>query len=529
MTSEGQGRGPIAWMAGNPVAANIFLVILIVGGFISTLTIKQEVFPEFSLDMISVSVIYPGANPEEIEQGILFAVEEAVRGIDGVKRVISVAREGIGSVTVELLLGADGDNVLNDIKSAVDQIQSFPLNAERPTVRLLAIRSEVLTAVIYGDTSEHVLRNIAEQVRDDLLLSKDITLVELGGIRPREISVEISQATLKSYGFTLTDVASRIASSSIETPAGDIKTTSGELALRTSDRLDKAIEFEDVIVASNQAGVNVRLGDIATVTDTFAETSERARYNGKNAVLVKVFRTGDQTPIEISDTVHAYVKDFAEKLPAGISIDTWNDMSEYYRGRMSLLLRNACIGLVLVFFVLGLFLEARLAFWVTMGIPASFFGSFLLLPSLDISINMLSLFAFIVTLGMVVDDAIVVGENIYDYRKQGLSHIDAAVVGAKQISVPIFFAIFTSITAFLPMYFVPGIMGKFFRVIPAIVVAVLVISLFESIFILPSHLAHTKGTHATRGFRFAAHQKQQEFMRRFSEGLSGYTYLLDMD
>ncbi len=488
---DARKRGPLAWMASNSVAANLIMGLLLVGGLVfGASKVKQEVFPEFSLDMVTVRVAYPGASPAEVEQGIVEAVEEAVRGLDGVKRVTSTASEGLGSTTIELLDGVDASRVTADIKNAVDRITSFPLDAEEPLVSLLVARRQVISLVLYGDLDNHALKEVGEEARDALLARKEITQVDVSGLPPVEIDVEIPQETLRRYGLTLDGVAGAIRAASLELPGGGVKTPGGEVLVRTTERADWGEEFAELPIRAATTGTRIRVGDLGVVKDGFAETDEQALFNGQPAVRVDVYRVGDQTPIEVADAVKEVRDELQARLPPSVHVDTWQDMSQIYRGRIDLLLRNAYLGLVLVLVVLGLFLDLRLAFWVTLGIPASFAGALLLMPAFDISLNMITLFAFIVTLGMVVDDAIVVGENVYELRQRGLAFKDAAVAGVRQVAGPVVFAVLTTVAAFMPMFFVPGIMGKFFEPLPAIVTFVLLISLVESLLVLPSHLAH---------------------------------------
>ena len=489
-SSRPQPAGPIAWMTRNHVAANLLMIVLIAGGLATAGQVKQEVFPEFQLDFVIVTVPYPGASPEEVEQGILLAVEEETRSIDGVKRVTAAANEGAGSVIIELETGVNANRALNDVKSAVDRISSFPAEAERPQISLLSNRREVITVALYGDQTEHVLKEVAERIRLELLQSPDVTYVELGGVKEREIAVEVPQTELRRHGLTLPGIADVIRRTALELPAGGVKTTSGEVLVRTAERRDFGAEFESIPVVTGSEGAVVRLGEIARIRDDFADVDLFAQFDGQPAVIIKAFRSGDETPISVSDAVKRYLQDNEQYLPPGLSMVVLNDQSVMYRERVDLLRRNATVGLILVLIVLAVFLEARLAFWVTMGIPISFLGSLLLMPGLDVSINMISLFAFIITLGIVVDDAIVVGENIYEMRQRGMSRMEAAVEGARGIAMPVSFSVLTTVAAFMPLLLVPGASGKFFRVIPAIVVAVLLISLIESLFVLPAHLGH---------------------------------------
>ncbi|MEX1013484.1 MAG: efflux RND transporter permease subunit [Waddliaceae bacterium] len=481
--------GPIAWMAKHHVAANLLLVIFILGGFLVTLQIKQEVFPEYELPIIQVVVPYPGASPDEVEEGIILSIEDEVRGIDGVKKVTSTAYENQGVVTIELLRDADGGKALQDVKNEVDQIQSLPEEAERPIINLLEPKRQVISLILYGESDRLALFNLAESIREEVIQIDGITLVELHGVPNVEISIEIPQDTLRAYGLTLEEVANLVRNTALDLPAGGIRTPSGEVLIRTQERRNLAKEFEDIPVISTREGAGIRLDEIANIKEQFEETDQEAYFNGHPAIRIDVFRVGDQTPIEISNKIHAYTKDLQKYLPENIYVTTWNDSAEVFRDRISLLIRNAALGLVLVLILLGLFLEPRLAFWVTLGIPASILGSFLLIPFTGASINMIALFAFIVTLGIVVDDAVVVGENIYYKREKGMPFLQASIEGAKEISGPVIFAVLTNIVAFIPLLYVPGTMGKLFLQIPSITISIFLISLIESLFVLPAHLS----------------------------------------
>ena len=482
--------GPIAWMARNHVAANLVMLIFVVGGFIASTRVKQEVMPEFATDIVLVSVPYPGASPAEVEQGIILSIEDQVRSVDGVKKVTSTARESHGSVVVELLTGADASKALQDVKNGVDSIQSFPEEAEKPVVSLIELRNQVVTLMVYGDQDEHTLRDLAEQIRDELLQRPDITLVELGAVRPLEIAIEVSQQNLRAHNLTLGRIAREVREAAVELPAGGLKAAGGEILLRTQERRDFASEYANIPVASSPNGSRITVGDIATIKDGFEDWDFESYYNTQPAVQVNVFRVARETPQSVSASVHTYLEEIQPRLPDGIGLAVWNDSSEIYRDRMSLLLKNAFFGLCLVLLLLGLFLDPKLAFWVTLGIPISVMGAFLLLPFSGASINMISLFAFIITLGIIVDDAVVVGENVYEKRQSGMPFLQAAIEGAQEIAGPVVFAVLTNIAAFLPLMFVPGVAGNFFRNIPAVTISVFSISLIESLFILPAHLSH---------------------------------------
>jgi multidrug efflux pump subunit AcrB len=512
-------RGVLAWFARNLVAANIMLVILLLGGLILSRSIKKEVFPEVQLDLVIVNVPYPGASPDEVEKGVTLVVEEAVRSIDAVKTTRSTSTEGFAVVTAELRLGADADQALADIKSAVDRITTLPENAERPVIFRPSSRFQVISLILHGDQPETVLRRYADEVREELLALPGITAVELAGTRPLEIAIEISQADLRRLGLGFDQVAQLLRAASIELPAGAVKTPAGEVLVRTAARRTTGAEFEDVTLVSSAEGSRIRVADIAKVTDGFSEDDVRTTYDGKHALIVNVFRVGDQTPNDIAATVKHYAA--GKQLPPGLELATWFDASEIYQQRVDLLTRNAVLGLVLVLLILGIFLEVKLAFWVTMGIPASFLGSMLFLPGLGVSINMISLFAYILVLGMVVDDAIVVGEAIYRKRQEGASLVDAAIFGLREVAVPVTFAIATTVVFYVPLLVVPGAMGKFFAQIPLVVITVLLISLVESLLILPAHLAHSRPSEW--GPLAAIHRVQQRFSR-FLERLIAKVY-----
>jgi len=520
MSDKKLQRGWIAWMARNPVAANLLMAVLLAGGFFVTMGIRQEVFPEFEIDTVVVTIPYPGASPTDVENGVLLAVEEQVRGIDGVDRVTSVAREGSGTVAAELLIGANKDKVLQDIKSAVDRITSFPQEIERPTVSRPTPKHQVIDLVIYGGQDEAPLRRLADDAREGLLRKPSISVVELTGVRPFEIAVEVSQQNLRTYGLTLGGIADVIRRHAMEMPGGGVKTKSGEILVRMDERRDLGREFGDIPVVTAADGTTVKVSQIARIVDGFADTDEAGYFSSqpgpsRRAVTLSVYRIGDQTPLEVAAEAREFVDEFRQTLPPGYDIATLNDRSEVYGDRLRLLLKNALLGLILVLVVLGIFLELRLAFWVTLGIPISFLGAILLLPAMDVSINMISMFAFIMALGMVVDDAIVVGENIYEMRQKGMSYLEAAIRGARQILVPVVFAVLTNMVAFAPIFFVPGFMGKIFWVIPAIIIPVFFISLVECLFILPAHLGHQRPPSERGVLVFFSRQR-----RRLSGGLA---------
>ena len=376
-------RGLIGWMTTNRITPNLMMIVFLVGGFFYALRIKQEVFPEFDLDFVNVIVPYPGSSPEEVEQGIVLAVEEAIRGLEGLKEVTSTASEGMGRVTAELLEGADRQRVYQEIKQEVDRITTFPQDAERPEVSLIARRREVVQFQIYGDVSEWVLRELAEQVRDSLLQSEGITQVELTGVRDYEVQVLIDQDTLRTYNLTLQQIANRIRTAAIELPGGHVETQGGEILLRVMERRDWASEFASIPIISTPAGAILSLGDIAEVVDDFRDIDRMATFDGQRAVGISVYRIGDQTPIGVSDATRRAMAEIETQLPPGVNWGITNDRADIYRQRLGLLLKNAAWGLLLVLLLLGLFLEFKLAMWVTLGIPISFLGSLFFFAAAD--------------------------------------------------------------------------------------------------------------------------------------------------
>ncbi len=511
----------IRWMANNHVAANLLMLVFIVGGLILGVSIRQEVFPDISLDRIQVRVAYPGAGPEEVEEGIILNIEENLTGVDGIKQLKSLAAEGYGVVTAEITTDADIDLVLQDIKSEVDRIINFPQDAEKPVVSKVLNRREVISVVVYGQLPERSLRELAEQVRDELLLYPGITQVDLGGVRPYEIAIEVDETNLRRYGLTFDQIARRVRQASLDLPGGTIRTMNGEILVRTKERRYVGDEYGAIVLLTTPDGTEVTLDDIATIRDGFAETDQSDLFDKQPAAMVKVYRVGDQKPTEISDTVKAFVAARQQQLPESVRLATWNDNSELFKSRKDLLVKNALIGLVLVFIILGLFLEIRLALWVMLGIPISFCGALLFMPAMDVSINMISLFAFIMALGIVVDDAIVVGENIYEQRQSGKPYLQAAVDGATEVAQPVVFAILTSVTAFLPLLFTAGVMGKFIMVIPAIVITILLVSLVECLFILPAHLAIGQRREAPGRLLGALERLRRRFGSRLQQFIEG--------
>lgn len=483
-------RGMVAFMAKNGVAANLLMMFLLIAGLWSYTTIVQEVFAETSLDSVQISVAYPGASPQEVEESIVQKIEEAVEAVENVQEIRSKAAESVGSVIVEMEKDTDIDRALDDIKAEIDQIQTFPNEAEEPDVREITTRQSVMQIAVYGDASEEALKQTAYRLESSLSALPELSFVDTRAIRDYEVSIEISQDRLQALGLSLGDVSRVVAASSLDIPAGSIDTDSEEVRVRTLGQNYNQQNFEDIVLVSNQQGALVRLGDVATVKDAFEDNDLISEFNGQPAVFVQVFRTSDERVLEIAEATRAYLTDkFAPSLPAGISYAIWNDDSELLNDRLGLLLKNAAIGLFLVLLALTLFLDIRLAAWTALGIGVTFIGAIFLLDLSGSSINMFSLFGFILALGLVVDDAIVVGENVYTQRSAGRTGLGAAISGARRVTMPVIFAVLTTIAAFSPLFAIGGVIGRIIADIPLVVVAVLALSLVECLLILPSHLS----------------------------------------
>ncbi len=483
--------GPIAYMARNGVAANLLMFFILLAGFFALTTLVQEVFPEISLDRVNISVPYPGATPDEVEESIILKIEEQIEGVEGLKQVRSTAAEGRGSVVAELELGEDLNRFLDDIKAQIDRIQTFPAGAERPEVTEVTNRQSVIRLVIYGDVSERTLKELAYRTEDALSALPEVSYVETTGVREYEISIEVPLQRLRALGLTLRDISNAVRGGSLDLSAGSIDTRDEEVRIRTTGQNYTQQDFEEIIVVSRGDGTVVRLGDIAEVRDGFREVDLIGRYGGQPAAYVEVFRTADEKALEIVDAVERHLdEEVIPALPAGVGLEIWNNDADILQDRLGLLVKNGLLGLVLVLIALAIFLEIRLAFWVAVGIAVSFVGTFGVMAMLGVSINLMSLFAFILAVGIVVDDAIVVGENIYAARERGHRGVVASIRGTRRVTKPVIFAILTTVVAFCPLFFIPSSIGRIVGEIPIIVISVLLFSLIESLFVLPNHLSH---------------------------------------
>ena len=512
----------ISWFARNHVAANLLLITIVCLGIFSVREeLPLEVFPQFDSDVVSVAVTLRGATPEDVEQSIAIRIEEALLDLEGIDKVISRSSEGSTSVTIEIDSNYDARELLADIKSRVDAINSFPVAAEKPVVSLQQYRGRVIAVTVSSDYGEHEVREVAEQVRDDLLRLPGVSQVDLSAVRNYEIGIEISQDRLREFGLTLASIGEAIGNSSLDLSAGNIRTEGGDVSIRAKGQAYRRNDFENIVIKANVDGSILRLGDIAQVDDGFEEVPLRTRFNGQPAALIEVHRVGKQSAIEVADQVHAYIDDAQASLPAGVNISYWDDDSEIVKARLGTLLRNAAQGGILVLLLLTLFLRPAIAFWVFLGVPVSFMGAFFVMNLMDVSINIVSLFGFILVLGIVVDDAIVTGENVYRHMRNSETGLQAAINGTKEVSVPVTFGILTTVAAFLPIAFVEGARGAIFAQITLVVIPVLIFSLIESKLVLPAHLKHVRlPQQQNRHNRLE--QWQQSFADGFEAGIVKY-------
>jgi len=505
----------IAWFAENHVAANLLMLIIVVAGLFSLQSTRKELIPNISLDKVSISVVFPGASPKEVEKTICIRIEENLFDIEGIRKLTSRASQGVCNVIADIESNYNAREIMDEIKSRIDTISTFPEQAERALIREISIKSSVASVVVSGDVDERTLKDIAENVRDELTEIKSITQVELVNARNYELSIELSENSLHEYDLNFDEVTNAVRAASLDLPAGHLKTRSGDVLLRTQAQAYTGEEYEELTLRANADGSSVKLADVANIVDGFEDVEFNGEFNGKPGLLITVFRVGEQNILDIAESIKRYVKEKSPQLPNGIELNVWQDKSSYFKSRMSLLIRNAMTGLLLVFLILVLFLRLRLAFWVSLGIPISFMGAFWLLPHVDGSINMISMFGFILVLGIVVDDAIVVGENIHKHHLRGNLGLKGAIEGAQEVSKPVIFAVLTSVVAFMPILFLPGAEGRLWMVIPQVVILTLLFSLAECLFVLPAHLSMIKN-HQSKDNRFT------RFQSRFSNWLDNF-------
>ena len=511
--------GPIRWFVANPIAANLLMVFLLIGGALALPALDKQFFPEFELNMVSISMPYRGAGPGEVEEQICVRIEEAVHDLNGVKEIRSIARQGMGTVIVEAEGGYDMQRLTAEIKTRVDAITTFPTDAERPIVTELAHRHHMAAVTVAGDLGERPLKELAERLRDDLASQPHVSVVDLATPRPYEVSVEVSEYTLRRYGLKFSDVVNAIRGSSLNLPAGSIKSSGGDIQLQTRGQAYDRYDFENIPLLSTRDGTQLRLGDVTSIRDGFEDVDVRTRFNDKPSHNMHVYVTSRPNALATSESLHQWAERTRAQLPPGVELAVWRDTSVPFRERTNTLVRNGVGGLALVFLVLMLFLRPMLALWVCTGIGVAFMGTFFLLQYTGVSLNMMSLFAFLLILGIVVDDAIIVGESVHARQSAGEVGARGAVTGTRMVIKPVMFAVISTMIFFAPMMFLPGHMADAAFPIPVVVIIALAFSLIECFCILPPHLAHMR---TPRPGRFRWMRSLEAFRQRFALGMTRF-------
>ena len=515
----------IRWFVNNKVVSNLLMILIIITGATTIPMLKMEVFPEIDLNIINVSAVYPGATPSDVEEAICIKIEERLQGLDGVKKITSNASENVGSVNIEIISGEDPNDLLDRIKAEVDAIDTFPDNVEKPICRKIAGANPVISVAVHGDLDDNSLNKLTEDIKDEIDGLPEVTLTSIVADLENEIKINIKESSLRKYNLSFQNIARSIREWSLNMPSGSIETEDGEILIRSNSQGYTIADFAKIPLIINPNGSIVYLDDISDITDTFSDKFEMDfQFNGDKANLITVFRVGNQNALDVSAAVKGYVFNKNLELPSTVRVTAWDDEARILSGRIETIVRNAQQGLILVIIVLALFLKPKLAFWVSLGIPISFMGGFWLFGPLDLSINMLSLFTFILVLGIVVDDAIVVGENIALFKERGMNSVDAAVKGAMQVATPVFFAVLTTMVTFSPMLAVEGDIGGIWRIFPLVVISVLVWSLIESLTILPAHLAHSSDEEPKNKILLLVSNKWNSMQEKIVSGLYYVTH-----
>ena len=505
----------IEWFARNSVAANLLMAILLAGGLFSAVTIKKESQPKIERNYVDVRVPFLGASPEDVEEGVLIKIEEAVQDIEGIKEVISTARRGLGTVTIEVLADYEVLEVMDEIKNRVDAIPTFPENTEKPVISRQIFQQQVMMVSVFGDVPERTLKEFAKNIRNEIVTLPGVSRANILGSRPYEISIEVSEFNLQRFDLTLAEVAAAIRRGSLDLPAGSIRAESGDIQVRTKGQAYVGRDFEDIVIRTNADGSRLLLKEIASINDGFEDTGRFSQFNGHSAISIQIMSAGTQSELDIAKTVHEYIDAKKASLPQDIGIQGWADITYYLKGRLNMMVKNLAMGAALVFLCLALFLRLKLAFWVMVGLPLAFLGTFFLMPTFDVTVNLISLFGFILVLGIIVDDAIVIGESAYTSMRAKGHSIENILEGVYRVAVPATFGVLTTMAAFIPILMIGGFFGAFFNAIGVIVMLCLLFSLLESKLILPAHLAHMEVRHYEKDTtnRFI------RFQRFFSEGL----------
>ena len=505
--------GMIAWFSSNGIAANLLMLFIIAAGIASVFFIRIQIFPDFETRMIQTSMAYPGAAPEEVELAIVVPIEEAIQGLSGINRIRSTARESSGTVMLEIAAGYDVVELLNEVKSRIDRISTFPDGVERPVVREIEMVQPVLNVSVYGNLDDRAMKLLAQKIRDDIMLLPEVSQASIQGERAFEIAIEVSENDLRKYGLTMSQIANAIRASSIDVPGGAIRTEAGRIQLRTQEQVYTGAEYGDIVLRTNADGSRLLVKDIATVTDGFVETENFSRFDGKRSLTLQILSTPEQNVLDIEQAVGRYIEQQRGTFPAGVSVDSWGNTAFYLKGQLNMMLGNLAMGAFLVFFILTSFLRLKIAIWVMIGIPVSFFGALWLMPMgpYPVDINMISLFGLILVLGIVVDDAIITAESVHSEVTSNGHSLDNVITGVKRVSVPATFGVLTTIAAFAPMLLVGGQVAPFFEAIGMVVILCLLFSLIESKLILPAHLAHSKISTKSRN-KSSPLEKYQEWV-----------------
>ncbi len=485
-----RNTGVISWFVQNPVAANLMMFFFMIAGLLTVVHIKKEILPETRSGVVSVRIEYPGASPEDMEGGIVKKVEDALQGMTGIKKIVAEASEGFADIRVTAKTDVAMPEFLNEVRSRVDAVDTFPTESEKPRIAEEIMKTEVMWLILHGPMDDGSLKALAKEIRDELTAGADVSQVDIVGTKPDEISINLSESSLRRFGLGFDDVADAVAQSSLDLPGGQIKTRDRNIGVRSLGQARTGRGFEDIAVAARPDGTVIRVKDVASVTDGAAEADGFLRYNGQKALGLQVFRSGDENTLVLADRVRQYVAEKRGRLPQGISLDIAADMSVHLKDRLSLMVRNMITGSLLVFISLALFLRLKVAFWVMLGLPVSFLGAVWLmpLPFIDASINMVTLYGFILVLGILVDDAIVIGESISDTIQKEGPGLSSVVEGARAVATPATFGVMTTVAAFVPMLTIPGPNGKMWAGIGWVVILCLLFSLVESKFVLPAHL-----------------------------------------
>lgn len=516
-------RALTTWFVRNPVAANLLMALLLIGGLLALPKLQREVIPPVDLEQIQVAVAYPGAGPAEVEDGVLVKIEEAIDGIEGIKRIVSVATDALGRVTAEVQPGYEPKQVRDEIETRVRALSTLPKGAEAPAISRLELSTPAISLTLSGQLDERALKQLGSRVRDEVVALPDVTHASLVNVRGYEISIELSEASMQRYGLSFDRVAETLRRSSLDLSGGEIRSERGEIHLRTAAQALTGAQFEQIVLIRRPDGTLVRLGDVARVVDGFVDTTREVSFDGLPAVRIEVLRVGDQDIVKVTDAVKRYAERLQERLPETVKVTVWRDASRHYHSRIDTLTSNGFSGLLLVFITLLLFLRPAISFWVCMGVVVAVMATFFTMQLMGVSLSMPSLFAFILVLGTLVDDAIVVGESVYTEQREGLSGTEAAIAGVNKVAWPVFIAVLTNVLAFVPVMFLPGAQAQLWAIVPTIVIIAYAFSLVESLCVLPSHLAALSAQESTGRF-MGGLQKLQHSLAGWLENVAHKRY-----